>query len=109
MEELIKNLHQIARENPNGFTVYLKDLSPVKKGWVVALKETQHSFGDEGLKKVISVATEKTGVVGGWKEDGKLWWDAVQIFDSEDSATQEGIKNEQLAIYQIETNRLKFL
>lgn len=109
MEELIKNLKQIARENPNGFTVYLKDLSPVKKGWVVALKQTQNSFGDEGLKKVISVATEKTGVVGGWKADGKLWWDAVQIIDNEDAATESGIENEQLAIYQIENNRLKFL
>jgi hypothetical protein len=109
LEELIKSLKQIAKENPNGFTVYLKDLSPVKRGWVVALKETQNSFGDDGLKKVITVATTKTGIVGGWRADGKFYWDAVLIFDNEDMATESGIENEQIAIYQIETNRLKFL
>jgi hypothetical protein len=109
MEELIKKLKQIASENPNGFTVYLQDLKPVKKGWSVALKETQNCFGDEGLKKVITVAKEKTGIVGGWNEDGNFYWDAVQIFDNEESATKAGIDNEQIAIYQIEANRLKFL
>ena len=75
----------------------------------MALKETQNSFGDEGLKKVISVATEKTGIVGGWREDGKFWWDAVHIFDDENKAAKSGIENEQIAIYRIDTNYLKFL
>jgi hypothetical protein len=109
MEELMKKLKQIASENPQGFTVYLEDLSPVKKGWSVALKETQNSFGDEGLKRVITVASTKTGVVGGWNEEGQFYWDAVQIFDNETEATESGIENEQIAIYQIEANRLKFL
>jgi hypothetical protein len=109
MEHLIEKLKEIAKENPSGFTVYLKDLTPVKEGWAVALKETQNSFGDEGLKRVIEVATEKTGIVGGWTEDGKFWWDAVQIFDNEDAATKSGIENEQIAIYQIEANYLKYL
>jgi len=109
MEQLIKKLKQIAKENPTGFTVYLNDLNPVKTGWSVALKETQNSFGDAGLKKVIAVATEKTGIVGGWREDGKFWWDAVQIYDNEDEATTAGLKNEQIAIYHIEANEVKFL
>jgi hypothetical protein len=108
MQNLIRALKKIAKENPNGFTVYLKDLRPVIEGWAVALKETQNCFGDEGLKKVIEVATEKTGIVGGWK-DKKFYWDAVMLFSDEEEATKTGIENEQIAIYQIETNRLKFL
>lgn len=99
MEQLIERLKEIAKQNPHGFTA----------GWSVALKETQNSFGDAGLKKVIAVTTEKTGIVGGWREDGKLWWDAVQIFDNEDAATAAGIENEQIAIYSIDQNRVKFL
>lgn len=109
MDRLIKRLLEIADENPDGFTVYLKDLSPVKSGWSVALRETQNSFGIQGLMKVIEVATEKTGIVGGWTSDGKLWWDAVQIFTDEKEATEFGISNEQIAIYNIETNYLKNL
>lgn len=109
MKRIIETLKQIASENPAGFTVYLKDLSPVKKGWVVALKETQNSFGDEGLLKVLAVASEKTGVVGGWNEEGKLYWDAVEIFENEDAATKKGVENEQIAIYHIETNYVKYL
>ena len=109
IESLIERLKQIAIENPTGFTVYLKDLSPVKEGWSVALKETQNSFGDEGLMKVIAVASEKTGIVGGWNEEGKLWWDAVQIFDNENAAIESGRENEQLAIYHIELNKVIWL
>lgn len=109
MDLLIEKLKQIARENPNGFTVYLKDLSPVKAGWSVALNETQNCHDDQGLKKVIAIATEKTGIVGGWKEDGKFWWDAVMIYDNEEQATIAGIQNEQIAIYHIEKNYVKFI
>jgi hypothetical protein len=109
MDNLLKKLMQIAQQNPSGFTVYLKDLSPVKRGWSVALKETQNSFGIEGLKKTVAIATEKTGIVGGWQEDGKFWWDAVQIFEDEDEAARFGKENEQLAIYHIESNRIKWL
>ena len=107
--EVLKKLKQIAKENPTGFTVYLKNLIPVEKGWSVALKETQNSFGDEGLLKVLSVANERTGIVGGWREDGKFWWDAVKIFDNEVEATAFGIENEQIAIYHIEANYVKYL
>lgn len=109
MGNLIEKLKQIAKENPTGFTVYLKDLTPVKSGWVVALKETQNSFGDDGLKRVIEVATAKTGIVGGWNEEGKLWWDAVQIFEGEEMATKAGIENEQIAIFHIERAYVKYL
>jgi fructokinase len=107
--DLVNNLLKIAEQNPKGFTVYLNDLKPVSSGWVVALLETQNSHGTDGLKRVIEVSKEKTGVVGGWSEDGKFWWDAVQIFEDEKQATEFGIANKQIAIYHIETNFVKFL
>jgi hypothetical protein len=109
IDNLVKGLKEIARQNPNGFTVYLYDLQPITSGWSVALKETQNSHSDEGLKHVIAVANTKTGIVGGWREDGRFWWDAVLIFDNEEEATIAGHQNEQIAIYHIEKNYVKFL
>lgn len=109
MKQLMKELQEIAAANPNGFTVFLPDLTPVTKGWVVALKETQNSFGTAGLKKALEVALKTSKVIGGWKDGRKWYWDASLLFDNEDDATKAGIENEQLAIYNIETNYLKWL
>ncbi|MBB2148791.1 hypothetical protein [Pedobacter gandavensis] len=106
---IIERLKEIAEENPNGFTVYTTNLEPVKKGWIVAQIETQNCFGDEGLKKALEVALKTSQVLGGWKEEDLFYWDAVIIFNNEEEATRSGIENKQIAIYQIETNNLKFL
>ena len=71
VDDLIQKLKDIARHNPNGFTVYLDGLLPVTSGWSVALNETQNCHSDEGLKHVIAIANAKTGIVGGWREDGE--------------------------------------
>lgn len=104
-----EKLKKIADENPRGFTVWTTDLSPVKKGWVVAMKETQNSFGDAGLKKALEVAEKTSKVIGGWKEKQQFYWDAVLLYQNEQEATIAGIENQQIAIYNIETNYLKFL
>ncbi|NLR79946.1 hypothetical protein [Chitinophaga eiseniae] len=99
----------LAEENPKGFTVYVPSLEPVKRGWVVAKIETQNSFGDEGLERVLKYATATTGIVGYWNDDGTFYWDAVMVFDNEAEATAAGIANEQIAIYNIGNNELKML
>ena len=109
MEQLLKQLQAIAEQNPHGFTVSLPDLKYVTHGWVVAKKETQNSFGIAGLTKVIEVAQLTTKTMGGWKEGELFYWDAVMIFNEEEAATRAGKENEQLAIYQLETGRLKWL
>lgn len=76
---------------------------------MVARKETQNSFGEDGLRKVLEVALRTSKTVGGWKDEKLFYWDAVMVFENEDEATKAGIENEQLAIYQIETNKLKWL
>ncbi len=104
-----EKLKKIADENPDGFTVWTTDLTPVKSGWVVAMKETQNSFGDAGLKRALEVAENTSKVIGGWKEGKQWYWDAVLLFDNETEATKAGIEHEQIAIYNIETNYLKYL
>lgn len=102
---MINKIKQIASENPYGFTIYTTTLQHVSSGWVVALKETQNSFGDEGLKKVWELAKRTTGIMGGWK-DGKLfYWDCVMIVDNEAEAIRLGIENEQLEIYHLDTGK----
>lgn len=105
---MIERLLEIAKQNPEGFTVYTSTLQHVKKGWVVALKETQNCFGEDGLKKALEFA-KVTGTIGGWKEKKLFYFDAVQLYDNEEDATKAGIENEQIAIFNIETSKLKFL
>jgi hypothetical protein len=109
MEQIINSLKRIAKENPSGFTVSLESLKFVKEGWVVAIKETQNSFGDVGLRKALQVAMKTSNTLGGWKEGEDFYWDAVIIFNNEEDATKAGVENEQIAIYNIETNFLKYL
>jgi hypothetical protein len=100
MEKLIEQIKRIAEENQDGFTILLPDLKHAKRGWVVALKETQNSFGDQGLKKVIEVATE---AIGGWKYGDLFYWDAVIILYNKEEAVKIGRENEQIGIFNIET------
>lgn len=106
---MIEKIKQIANENPDGFTIFTTDLTHVTSGWVVALKETQNSFGDEGLKKCYKLAKETTGRMGGWKERSCFYWDCVIIVQDEEEATRLGIENEQIAIYNLDEPRLKYL
>lgn len=108
--QLTEKLLRVASANPQGFTIQLPDFQPVKKGWAVALKETQDSFGKEGAKSVIEIALQKTsGIVGGWKYGTDYYFDAVLIIEDEEEATRLGIENEQIGIYEIHTNTYKEL
>lgn len=106
---LFDRLKQVASENPTGFTVKIPNLEPVTTGWVVAMKETQNSFGDEGLQRVIEVAQRTTQIVGGWKEGDLFYWDASFIVQSEKEAVQIGIENGQIAIFNLDTFEVKYL
>jgi hypothetical protein len=108
--QLTEKLLRVASENPTGFTINLTDFQPIKKGWAVALKETQNCFGKSGAEKVISIALEKSsGIVGGWKYGKDYYFDAVLIIENEEEATKFGIEQEQIGIYEIHTNTYKEL
>lgn len=70
MEQLFKAIQAIAEANPDGFTVDLTTLKKVTKGISVAYLETQDSFGEEGLKRVLNHALmhERKSVDGSTKK-----------------------------------------
>ncbi|SDF41403.1 hypothetical protein SAMN04487996_110238 [Dyadobacter soli] len=104
MESLIQRIKEIAAANALGFTITLPDCEYVTSGYVVAMLETQNSFGDEGLRRVIEMASDTTGIMGGWNNDGLFYWDAVYIIQDRKRAIELGKANEQIAIYHIEND-----
>lgn len=64
MEQLFDAILEIAGKNPDGFTVDLTTLKKVTKGISVAYLETQDSFGEEGLKRVLKHALVHEKKVG---------------------------------------------
>ncbi len=104
MTHSIKTLMTIATKNPLGFTILTTDLTFVKKGWVIGLKETQNCFGSEGCKKAFETAERQTGYFGGWKFNDLYYFDAVIITYDKDEAIRLGIENEQIGIYNLETS-----
>ena len=53
MDKFFEAINKIAKMNPKGFTVDLTTLKKVTGGISVAYLETQDSFGNEGLKRVL--------------------------------------------------------
>lgn len=99
---MIDKILKIADQNPYGFTVN-KDLKHApRKGYAVAMKETQNSFGVEGLKKVVEYAINHNTCIGGWKEKEKYYFDASVIYEDREEAIRKGREQEQIAIFDLE-------
>ena len=58
MTQLIDAIFEIAKQNPEGFTVEVPSLEPVTSGFVSASSDTQNCFGRSGLKRVVSHALD---------------------------------------------------
>ena len=105
MEKRVKNLVEIALKKDEGFTVDKRTLKPIEKGYSVAIKETQNSFGFHGLLKAFIIGLNITIVdgIGGWfnKDDSEYYYDAVVIFDAFEKALQFAKENEQIAIFDL--------
>lgn len=107
MTDLVKRLLRIAAENPKGFTVTIPECEPVTSGFAIGHRETQNSFGEAGLKKVVEHSMQTTRVVGGWKGyNGQFYFDTVIITHDGLEALDLKAEHNQLAIYQIETGRV---
>jgi hypothetical protein len=107
--EMINKINAIAAANPEGFTIAIPTCEFVQSGYVIAMFETQNSFGDEGLNKVIAKATVTTGIMGGWNEDGLFYWDAVYIIHDRNEAIRIGRENQQIAIFHLDSKDLIYL
>jgi len=104
-------LKEIAKCNPEGFTVEIVNFTPVVKGYVVAYLETQDSFNDEGLKRVIKHAKKHDKTVGGWlnEENGRFYYDSCKVFENEAEAIEFGKQNKQLAVFNLNDFRTIWL
>lgn len=109
---VISRVAAIAAMSPEGFTVDAANLQPVTTGFAVAMKQTQNSFGAEGLAKVANVIEElqasgnldgRTLAFGGWydSESGLYYYDATVIFQDRAEAIEAGRANDQIAIFDL--------
>ena len=98
-------LATIAINNKEGYTVNAATLQPIKKGYAVAVAETQDSFGLEGLANVVKYVSEHPEITafGGWynSENNMFYFDATIIVNDLTAAIEIGRINKQLAIYDL--------
>jgi hypothetical protein len=106
---MLEKFLQIADENPDGFTAKLSGELVTEGGFVVAEKETQNSFGIEGLKRVLEYAISHKTLVGGWKENESYYFDASRLYKNRDEAVKKGLENEQIAIYDLDRKEVVYL
>jgi len=104
IQTLAKNVYQIAKNNPSGFTLNLSNMQLINTGFVAAYKDTQNSFGISGLKNAINYALLiGASVIGGWynQDNGQYYFDCSRVFDNVTEAATFGIENEQIAIFDL--------
>lgn len=105
MKQLTDGVWEYSLINPEGFTLNIETMKPIKYGISVAYQETQDSFGKESLNKVINHALEHSKTIGGWldTESNQYYFDSVKVFrNSEvDKAIEFAKDNNQLAIYDL--------
>lgn len=98
-------LAAIAMANKEGFTVSAANLQPVKKGYAVAVADTQDSFGFSGLANVVKYVSEnpKINAFGGWhnNKNNMYYFDATIIVDNLAEAQELGRTNKQIAIFDL--------
>jgi len=105
MTDLIERVWEYSKNNPDGFTLNIETMKPLKYGIIVAYKETQDSFGKQQLQNVINHALRHQKMVGGWLnyENGLFYFDSVKVFKNSEikEAIKFGIENEQIAIFDL--------
>jgi fructokinase len=105
MKQLTDGVWEYSLINPEGFTLNIETMKPIKYGLSVAYQDTQDSFGKESLNKVINHALEHGRSVGGWfdTESKRYYFDSVKIFKNSeiDKAIEFAKNNNQLAIYDL--------
>lgn len=106
MKATIKTIAAIAAMNAAGFTINAETLQPVTSGYAVAIRETQNSFGNEGIASVLdAIKAGKANAIGGWydEQSGLYYYDATLIVHDREQAIRLGIENDQLAIFDLNT------
>ena len=101
-----KAIETIAKKNPMGFTVNKSTLQPITSGFAVSIKDTQNSFGHEGLRNVLQfVEQSDVHAIGGWynSENGQFYFDATAVYADKETAIKVAKENNQIAIFDLDT------
>lgn len=102
---ILITLATIAINNKEGFTVSATNLQPVKKGYAVAVVDTQNSFGFMGLANVVKYVSEhpEINAFGGWynSKNNMFYFDATVIVNDLETAKELGRINKQIAIFDL--------
>lgn len=106
----VQKVQQVAGNNPHGVSIDLiagKILTGV--GFCVAYHATQNNFGLAGLTASMAHANgpNGSGIVGAWSNTGVVYYDSVKKYTSRNAAVQAAIKEEQLAIYNLNTQNIE--
>ena len=108
--QLFSELKEIAKANPDGYTVDATTLQPITSGYAVSVAATQNSFNDDGLYKVVDyvMAHPEINAYGGWLDTstGNYYYDATMVFTNCDEAIAFGKKNGQKAVFDLNTMNL---
>lgn len=104
--DIMDEILEISKANPDGFTINLKTMSHVRSGYAVAYIATQNSFGTEGLETVINHAKDHDNIVGGWKDEDDYYFDSVMVVDDLEEALRLGKENLQKAICDLKRKRV---
>jgi len=102
-KELMQAIEEIAKENPEGFTLRITTMELVSTGIAVGHAETQHCYSRAGLYVCIEHALYNYGVIGGWRnQNGEMQYDSVRMFKDLRAAVKWGRKQKQYAIFDID-------
>lgn len=96
------HIKRVAKRCPEGYTID-KRCNAITDGYSIAVKETQDSHGIWGLVRTTFHSLRKGLNFGGWLDTatGRYYYDSVVIEHDEATAIAKGLKNEQIAIYNL--------
>lgn len=96
------HMQRVAKRCPGGYTVD-KRRHAITDGYSIAVKETQDSHGIWGLVRTTFHSLRHGLNFGGWLDTatGRYYYDSVVIEHDEATAIAKGLKNEQIAIYNL--------
>lgn len=108
MSNTINRIKEVAEANREGFTIDLTTMQQVTSGIIAAYNATQDSFDTEGLATCIEHAEQHDNKVGGWfnTDNGRFYFDSVRTFTDLNEAKNFGIQEKQIAIFDLDNDRL---
>ncbi len=107
-EELITCIETYARQYPDGFTLDIITLRPVREGYAV-----EYSLSDTSLPYVVAHALAHDKVVGGWldPETNVFAYGSTRVYPENQftEAVAFGLSNNQKAIYDLRKDSTIYL